>query len=116
MAELSRRNMLAGAAATSIVAAANPAEVVLASAAAATPMGLFLGLSSALTGISEDRLHPLKRLKRQRDPLNVKQAYFDRAAREPGFAGVLAKYEQLKAAGSITPDQIAQTILSDSNF
>jgi hypothetical protein len=68
-------------------------------------MDLFVGLSSALTGIAQEQLAPTV------DPLNVKQAYFDQAKTDPAFAQMLQIYA---ANQSKPPDQIADIILNQS--
>ena len=74
MTVVSRRTMLSGAAATAVTAvgsidATRPVE-------AANSMDLFLGLSSALTGIAVDRLNPKRppSQRASRDVLDVKHA------------------------------------------
>jgi hypothetical protein len=108
MSALTRRTMLTGAAATTAATAVGAATTSWPAAAAdaATPMKLFIGLSSALTGIAEKKLAP------DRDVLNVKQAYFDAAASHGAFDGLLKVY----AAHQANPnkDEIAKVILEQS--
>src|SRR5262249_57496754 len=87
MTVVSRRTMLSGAAATTAVTAVGSIDATRPVEAAAS-MDLFLGLSSALTGIAVDRLNP-KRGPRARDVLDVKHAYYARAQRYPEFEQLL---------------------------
>src|SRR6187399_3247617 len=68
-------------------------------------MDLFLGLSSALTGIAQEQLAPSV------DPLNVKQAYLATASKDPAFPQMLQIYA---ANQSKPPDQVADIILNHS--
>src|SRR5215469_8865303 len=90
MTVVSRRTMLTGAAATTAVTAVGSIDATR-PAKAATSMDLFLGLSSALTGIAVDRLNPKRPPSQQtpRDVLDVKQAYYERAQRYPEFEQLL---------------------------
>jgi Membrane bound FAD containing D-sorbitol dehydrogenase len=106
MTVVSRRTMLTGAAATTAVTAVGSIDATQ-PAEPATSMDLFLGLSSALTGIAVDRLNP------KRDVLDVKQAYYKRAQRYAEFEQLLKLYN----ANSDKPDkdEIAKIILDDPN-
>jgi hypothetical protein len=112
MTVVSRRTMLTGAAATTAMTAVGSIEAT-APADAATSMDLFLGLSSALTGIAVDRLNPRRQPGQRfpRDTLNVKQPYYERAQRYPEFEQLLKLYN----ANSDKPDkdEIAKIILDD---
>jgi hypothetical protein len=114
MTTVSRRTMLTGAAATTAVTAVGSIDATRA-ADAATSMDLFLGLSSALTGISVDRLNPRRQPGQRfpRDTLNVKQAYYERAQNYPEFEQLLKLYN----VNSDKPDKdaIAKVILDDPN-
>jgi hypothetical protein len=68
-------------------------------------MTLFVGLSSALTGISAGSLAP------KLDAIDVKQRYFDQAKGDPAFAQLLQIYDQNK---SKSPAQVADIILNKS--
>jgi hypothetical protein len=105
MTVFSRRTVLTGAAATTAVTAVGSVDATLPAVAAdaVTPMTSFIGLSAALTGISEQKLSP------GRDPLNVKQAYFDRADKYPEFEPLLTLYEANKDKPN--KDEIAKIIL-----
>ncbi len=71
-----------------------------------TDFQLFVGLSSALTGIAEDKLAPSV------DPTaEVKQAYFDQAATDPAFKKLLQIYDQNKDK---PPAEVADIILNKS--
>lgn len=71
-----------------------------------TDFELFIGLSSALTGIAEDKLAP------GIDPTaEVKQAYFDQAATDPAFKQLLQIYDQNQ---SKPPAQVADIVLNQS--
>lgn len=74
---------------------------------AASDMDLFVGLSSALTGISSDVLAP------GIDPINIKQSYFTTAQQaDPQlFAQLLAIHAPIQ---SQPPAQIADTIFNQS--
>jgi hypothetical protein len=98
--------MLTGAAATTAVTAVGSIDATR-PAEAATSMDLFLGLSSALTGIAVERPPS----QRARDVLDVKQAYYARAQRYPEFEQLLKLYN----ANSDKPDkdEIAKIILDD---
>jgi hypothetical protein len=87
MTAISRRTVLAGAAATTAVASVNAILAPSVSADSATAMQLFLKLSSVLTGISESKLAPTK------DPINIKETYFDRARRDPHFGRLLQMFD-----------------------
>lgn len=108
MSALTRRTMLTGAAATTAATAvgATTTSWHADAAEAANPMKLFVGLSSALTGIAEKKLAP------DRDVLNVKEAYFDQAASQDAFDALLKLY----AAHQTNPnkDEIAKIILEQS--
>ncbi|MFI5021625.1 MAG: sugar dehydrogenase complex small subunit [Alphaproteobacteria bacterium] len=97
MTEISRRTVLAGAAATAAAAAIGTVSASSPAAAAeapkADPMDLFTGLSAALTGIDAKKLAP------DVDPLDVKSAYFKRAreARPTAFVQMLQIFEKNKA-------------------
>ena len=68
-------------------------------------MDLFVGLSSALTGISSDNLAP------GLDPIDIKQAYFNQAQTDPNFAQLLQIYDQNQTK---PPAQVADIILNQS--
>jgi len=68
-------------------------------------MDLFVGLSSALTGIAEDNLAPSV------DPVDIKQAYFDQAKTDPNFAQLLQIYNTNKTK---PPAEVANIILNQS--
>ena len=68
-------------------------------------MDLFVGLSSALTGINPGQLAP------DIDPLNVKQAYFDQARTDPAFPQMLQIYA---ANQTKPPNEVADIILNQS--
>ncbi len=68
-------------------------------------MDLFVGLSSALTGIPEASLAP------SIDPIDIKQPYFDQAASDPAFAELLEIYAKNK---SQPPATVADIILNQS--
>jgi hypothetical protein len=71
-----------------------------------TDFQLFIGLSSALTGIAQANLAP------DVDPTaDVKQAYFDQAAKDPAFKQLLQIYDQNQ---SKPPAQVADIILNQS--
>jgi hypothetical protein len=114
MTVVSRRTMLTGAAATTAVTAVGSIDATR-PAEAATSMDLFLGLSSALTGIAVDRLNPRRQpgQKFPRDTLDVKQAYYERAQKYPEFDQLLKVYN----VNSDKPDkdEIAKIILDDPN-
>jgi hypothetical protein len=115
MAVVSRRTMLTGAAATTAVTAVGSIDAPR-PAQAATSMDLFLGLSSALTGISVDRLNPRRQAAGQRfprDTLDLKQAYYERAQNYPELEQLLELYN----VNSDKPDKdaIAKIILDDPN-
>ncbi len=95
MTVLSRRTVLSGAVATTATTAVGPISTTLPALAAdaETPMALFIGLSSALTGIAENKLSPQRKPSLPRDPLNVKQAYFDQASSHPAFDLLLKTYK-----------------------
>jgi Membrane bound FAD containing D-sorbitol dehydrogenase len=105
MTVFSRRSVLTAAAATTAVAAVSSVDATLPAVAAdaVAPMTSFIGLSAALTGISDRKLSP------GRDPLNVKQAYFDRANKYPEFERLLKLYEANKDKPN--KDEIAKIIL-----
>jgi Membrane bound FAD containing D-sorbitol dehydrogenase len=107
MTVISRRTVIAGAAATTAVSAVGSGSApspALAQTAAPTPLALFVGLSSVLTGIAVAKLNP------ERDTINVKQAYFDRARPHPAFDKLL----QIFADNQSTPEKAADIILSQS--
>ncbi len=72
-----------------------------------TPMDLFVGLSSVLTGIAPDKLAP------PLDPVDIKQAYFDFATAKGGatFAQLLQLFDQNQTQ---PPATIANIIFSQS--
>ena len=112
MTVVSRRTMLSGAAATTAVTAVGSIDATR-PVEAAVSMDLFLGLSSALTGIAVDRLNPKRppSQRASRDVLDVKHAYYARAQRYPEFEQLLRLYN----ANSEKPDkdEIAKIILDD---
>jgi D-sorbitol dehydrogenase-like protein len=112
MTIVSRRTMLTGAAATTAVTAVGSIDATQ-PAEAATSMDLFLGLSSALTGIAVDRLNPRRppQQKTPRDILDVKQAYYERAQKYPEFEQMLKLYDANKE--NPNTDEIAKIILDD---
>jgi hypothetical protein len=111
MTIVSRRTMLTGAAATTAVTAVGSIDATR-SAEAATSMDLFLGLSSALTGIAVDRLNPRRPPQQTpRDILDVKQAYYERAQKYPEFEQLLKLYDANKE--NPNTDEIAKIILDD---
>jgi Membrane bound FAD containing D-sorbitol dehydrogenase len=111
MTIVSRRTMLTGAAATTAVTAVGSIDATR-SAEAATSMDLFLGLSSALTGIAVDRLNPRRPPQQTpRDILDVKQAYYERAQKYPEFEQLLKLYDANKE--NANTDEIAKIILDD---
>jgi hypothetical protein len=105
MTAFSRRTVLTGAAATTAATAVGSIDAARPAVAAdaVPPMTSFVGLSVALTGISEGKLSP------SLDPLNVKRAYFDQAAKYPEFQRLLELYEASKNRPS--KDEIAKIIL-----
>jgi hypothetical protein len=114
MTTVSRRTMLTGAAATTAVTAVGSIDATR-PAEAATSMDLFLGLSSALTGISVDRLNPRRQPDQRfpRDTLDVKRAYYERAQKSPEFEQLLKLYDANKE--NPNKDEIAKIILDDPN-
>jgi hypothetical protein len=108
MAVFTRRTVLTGAVATTAVGSIGTSLPVLA-ADARTRMALFIGLSSALTGIAENKLNPQRKPNLARDPLNVKQAIFDQAATHPAFDLLLETYEPMSSRQD--PDAAAKLIL-----
>jgi Membrane bound FAD containing D-sorbitol dehydrogenase len=111
MTIVSRRTMLTGAAATTAVTAVGSIDATR-PAEAATSMDLFLGLSSALTGIAVDRLNPRRPPQQTpRDILDVKQAYYERAQKYPEFEQLLKLYDANKE--NANTDEIAKIILDD---
>jgi hypothetical protein len=111
MTIVSRRAMLTGAAATTAVTAVGSIDATR-PAEAATSMDLFLGLSSALTGIAVDRLNPRRPPQQTpRDILDVKQAYYERAQKYPEFEQLLKLYDANKE--NPNTDEIAKIILDD---
>jgi Membrane bound FAD containing D-sorbitol dehydrogenase len=114
MTTVSRRTMLTGAAATTAVTAVGSIDATR-PAEAATSMDLFLGLSSALTGISVDRLNPRRQPDQRfpRDTLDVKQAYYERAQNYPEFEQLLKLYNVNSEKQD--KDAIAKIILDDPN-
>lgn len=72
-----------------------------------TPMDLFVGLSSVLTGVAQDKLAP------PLDPVNIKQTYFDYAQKQAGalFTQILNIYDQNQTK---PPAQIADIVLNQS--
>jgi Membrane bound FAD containing D-sorbitol dehydrogenase len=111
MTIVSRRTMLTGAAATTAVTAVGSIDATR-PAEAATSMDLFLGLSSALTGIAVDRLNPRRPPQQTpRDILDVKQAYYERAQKYPEFEQLLKLYDANKE--NPNTDEIAKIILDD---
>jgi hypothetical protein len=74
--------------------------------AAKTDMELFVGLSSALTGIAAESLAP------DLDPIDVKQSYFDQAKTDPAFPQLLQIFNDNQ---SKPPAQIADIILNQSD-
>ena len=111
MTVLSRRTVLSGAVATTATTAVGPISTTLPALAADadTPMTLFIGLSSALTGIAENKLNPQHKTPFPRDPLNVKQAYFDQASRHPAFEPLLKTYKANQS--NPNKDALAKIIL-----
>ena len=105
MTAFSRRTVITGAAATTAATAVGSVNVALPAVATdvVTSMSLFIGVSAALTGISETKLSP------GRDPLNVKQAYFDRAEKYSQFEQLLRLYESNKDKPD--KDEIAKIVL-----
>jgi len=92
MTVFSRRTVLTGAAATTAaitVGSIDPATAASA-ADAAKSMSLFIDLSEKLTGIAKSKLNPAK------DPVNIKQAYFDQARKHPAFNDLLRQFDQNK--------------------
>ena len=82
MTVFTRRNMLRGAAAAATAVGA--ANLTAADAADdAQDLGLFVALSSALTGIDAGRLAPAV------DPIQIKNQYFAQSKLDPGFAGMM---------------------------
>jgi hypothetical protein len=110
MTVFTRRTVLRGAAATTAVGAVVSVNATLPAEAAdaATSMKLFVGLSSALTGIGEKKLAP------DRDPLNVKQAYYDQARTYPEFDRLLRIYADNQSTSN--KDEIAKIILDQSDI
>ena len=104
MSSISRRNVLAGAAAA---AAVN--SVIRAMPACAddneTPLQLFVKVSAGLTGIAEKKLAPA------RDPINIKQAYFDRASNHRFFEDLLAIVRKNQAESA---EKIADIVINQS--
>jgi hypothetical protein len=72
-----------------------------------TPMDLFVGLSSVLTGVAADKLAP------QLDPVNIKKTYFDFVEKQAGvtFQQLLNLFSQNQGQ---PPEQIGNVILSQS--
>lgn len=106
MTAISRRTVITGAAATTAATAVGSVDIQPAVADnEITPMNLFIGVSAALTGISEKKLSPA------RDPLNVKQVYFDRARKYPQFEQLLRLYESNKDKPN--KDEIAKIVLDE---
>jgi len=80
MTVITRRTVLAGAAATAVGAANVPAP---ARADDQADMDAFLDISFALTGIAKDKLAPFL------DPVDIRQVYFDQARHNPKFNDLL---------------------------
>ncbi len=74
---------------------------------AATPMQLFVGLSSVLTGIAADNLAPAV------DPYGINQIYFDFLQKLPGntFQSLLDIFGKVRGQ---SPQQVADTIFNQS--
>jgi hypothetical protein len=105
MTVISRRTVIAGAAATTAASAVGPgASPALAQAAAKPAIELFVELSELLTGIAAKKLAP------DVDPVNIKYAYFDRANAQPGFDRLLKIY----ADNPAPPEKAADIILNQS--
>lgn len=73
---------------------------------ATTPMDLFVGLSSVLTGIGQQQLAP------NVDPKDIKQLYFDKAkAENPAvFNQLLSIYQTTEGQG---PDAVAAAVFAN---
>jgi hypothetical protein len=82
MTVITRRTVLTGAAATTAATAVGAANVPV-PARADADMDTFVDISVALTGIAKDKLAPML------DPVDIKQAYFDQARRNPKFNDLL---------------------------
>jgi len=93
MTEFTRRTVVTGAAATTAATAVGPIGTLPAHAADPTPMADFIALSALLTGIDGGKLAP------GIDPIDVKQAYFDRAQQEqPAFDRMLQIFRSNRQA------------------
>lgn len=106
MTVLSRRTVLTGAAATTAASTVGPAIVptpALTQDASASRLDLFVNMSAALTGVSVNKLSPTLR-----DPINIKQVYFDRARTDRQFDELLAAFKEHQA----TPDHAADVIMN----
>jgi hypothetical protein len=104
MTVISRRTVIAGAAATTAASAVGPGASPALAQATRSALDLFLDLSSLLTGIARKKLAP------DVDPVNIKYAYFDRANAQPGFDSLL----KIFADNQATPEQAADIILNKS--
>jgi hypothetical protein len=89
---LTRRSVLAGAAAGAAVTIA--AETPVGAQPAATDESVFVDLSAALTGIARAKLAP------GADPIDIKKAYFRRAS-DPKYAAAFAALLQLTRAADL---------------
>lgn len=69
-------------------------------------MDLFVGVSAALTGISQEQLAP------SLNPSNVPQQYFNLAKTDPNFQKLLQTFNDLNNK-KLPPDQIAKAIMAD---
>jgi hypothetical protein len=92
MSTLTRRTVLTGAAATTATITVGSIDAARGATAAdpAKSMSLFIDLSAKLTGIAASRLNPSK------DPINIKQVYFDQARKHPAFNDLLRQFDSKK--------------------
>jgi hypothetical protein len=116
LGDLTRRTVIAGAAAATAVAAVDaPAHAQDVVADARTSMVLFVLLSGALTGIAESKLAPGFDLQKSipgSDPINIKQEYFDWISRKrPIIFRTLLQIVREIAAQALTPPARAQAII-----
>lgn len=103
MPPFSRRTMIGGAVAATAAGSVGSALVTstaLSQDASATRLGLFVGMSAALTGISKQKLSP------DTDPINIKQVYFDRAKSDPLFDHLLQIFKDNQANPTTAADII----------
>jgi hypothetical protein len=89
MTVITRRTVLTGAAAATAVGTVN---VPVASAGDdKADLASFIDISVALTGIAQEKLAP------DLDPINIKQAYFEQAQKDPAFDDLLARWRNRPA-------------------